>query len=251
MFSQNLSCSNLCSLPLVLSLDTTEKSLALSSLHPLFLYLYLYHGHHDHSKVIDSGLTITSASSLSTCGCILLGPMDFQMSSFAKIFPDLILFHQEYVFLAPEFPPVLWDHGFLKAGFAGKDWWKKGIQYLGLSTLLCNQVSCFIELWAHSFPRLSFVTSVIVEDLLVVFDIPGQIQFSLDCSFPNFIPVCLGNPTLILSFGFSPCVQACCCRNSEMLKMAHRKEEAELKAHEKNKGWSTLNYIAKNLHSSC
>lgn len=45
IFGRNFLCSSLCPLPLVLSLGTTEKSLALSSLHPPFRYL---------SKVIRS-----------------------------------------------------------------------------------------------------------------------------------------------------------------------------------------------------
>jgi len=40
MFRGNLLCLSLCPLPLVLSLGATEKSLALSSLHPPFRYLY-------------------------------------------------------------------------------------------------------------------------------------------------------------------------------------------------------------------
>ena len=40
MFRGHLLCFSLRPLPLVLSLDTTEKSLALSSLHPPFGYLY-------------------------------------------------------------------------------------------------------------------------------------------------------------------------------------------------------------------
>ena len=38
MFRQSLSCFSLCPLPLVLSLHTTEKNLALSPLHPTFRY---------------------------------------------------------------------------------------------------------------------------------------------------------------------------------------------------------------------
>jgi len=40
MLRENLLCFVLCPLPLVLSLDTTEKSLAPSSLHPPFRYLH-------------------------------------------------------------------------------------------------------------------------------------------------------------------------------------------------------------------
>jgi len=39
MFRRNLPCFSLCPLPLVLSLDTTGKTLALSTLHPTFRFL--------------------------------------------------------------------------------------------------------------------------------------------------------------------------------------------------------------------
>lgn len=41
VFMGNLLCSSLCPLPLVLSLGTTQKTLALSSLHSPFRYLYI------------------------------------------------------------------------------------------------------------------------------------------------------------------------------------------------------------------
>ena len=40
MFGGNLLCFSVCTLPLVLSLGTTEKGLALSSLHPRFRYFH-------------------------------------------------------------------------------------------------------------------------------------------------------------------------------------------------------------------
>ena len=40
---------------------------------------------HDLSKMIESSLVITSASSLGTCGCILLGPMALFESSLHRL----------------------------------------------------------------------------------------------------------------------------------------------------------------------
>jgi len=40
---------------------------------------------------------------------------------FAAVFPGLILFHQKYIFLAPDFPPGPWGPGFLEACLANKD----------------------------------------------------------------------------------------------------------------------------------
>jgi len=44
---------------------------------------------------------------------------------FAQVFPDLILFHQKYIFLALAIQSGLLDLGFLKNSLSGKDWGKE------------------------------------------------------------------------------------------------------------------------------
>jgi len=50
--------------------------------------------------------------------------MDLMYVQTDETFPDLILFHQGYVFLASAFPCGLWNLGFLKVSLASKDWGK-------------------------------------------------------------------------------------------------------------------------------
>lgn len=45
-----------------------------------------------------------------------------------------------------------------------------------LFPLLCNHVPCLTEQLAHIFPSLSSTSDVLMETLLNVFDIPGQMQ---------------------------------------------------------------------------
>lgn len=51
-------------------------------------------GHHELSKIIQNGLTITSANSLSTCGCNLSGPRDLCVFTlFKQALANLVLLH--------------------------------------------------------------------------------------------------------------------------------------------------------------
>ena len=102
---------------------------------------------------------------------------------FAYMLLDLILSHQGYIFLAPAVTLGLWDLRFLKARIASKDWGKDGILHLCLFHVLCNQVPCLINQWAHIFLSHAFVPYVLTEAFLLVFDICGQIQFSWALAF--------------------------------------------------------------------
>ncbi|XP_064356495.1 zinc finger and BTB domain-containing protein 5-like isoform X2 [Dromaius novaehollandiae] len=68
---------DLCSTPLVTSLQSLRTSL----------------DRHDLSKMIESILPVTSASSLSTLGCIPSGPMDLYGAKISQEVPDLTLIH--------------------------------------------------------------------------------------------------------------------------------------------------------------
>ena len=114
---------------------------------------------------------------------------------FAKVFPDLILFHQGR---CPCFPPGLWQLGFLKAGLASNCRGNEGILCLSLSHVLCHQVPSLTEQWAHIFPRFPFVTCLLTEALLVFFDIPHQIPCHLDFTFPTFAPACSDSTSVFL-----------------------------------------------------
>lgn len=53
---------------------------------------------HKLSDMIVSSLTVVSARSLSTCGCILLGPSDLLMSSLARCSPQFSLTEEKSSF---------------------------------------------------------------------------------------------------------------------------------------------------------
>lgn len=66
------------------------------------------------------------------------------------------------------------------------------------------------EQWDHIFPSLSLVTYVLIQALLVYFDISGQMQFHLAFRFSNFIPGCSDNASAFLPcyhtlLGLYPC----------------------------------------------
>lgn len=50
----------------------------------IFFRPVLLANHHNFSKIIESGITMTPASSFNTHGCILAGPMDLSVSSLCK-----------------------------------------------------------------------------------------------------------------------------------------------------------------------
>lgn len=56
------------------------------------------------------------------------------------MFPNLILFHQERVFLVPGFPTGLRGLVLLMDGLTGKDWGKEDFAYLSLFCVLCHQL---------------------------------------------------------------------------------------------------------------
>lgn len=116
------------------------------------------------------------------------GQSDLCFYGLLKYFANLILFHQGYLFLVPAFPLVsgIW---FLMAGLASKDWSKRCIQYLGLFHVQSHWGPCLIHQQAHIFPGL-FAAHVLIEALLLAFDIPGQIQLQLHFGFPNCISAC-------------------------------------------------------------
>lgn len=99
------------------------------------------------------------------------------------LYPDLIIFHQGYIFLAPAFPSSLWDLQFLEAGLASEDCGKEGIQYLSLFYVLYKQISHLIKQWIRISSSLPIVVHVLTEALFVVLDILGQIQSHIHFSF--------------------------------------------------------------------
>lgn len=75
--------------------------------------------HYDLWKIIQSGLTMTSDSSLSISGCILLGPTDLFMSILFKCTLSWSSTNSKVFFLLT-FPNGLRDLAFLKANFTSK-----------------------------------------------------------------------------------------------------------------------------------
>lgn len=111
---------------------------------------------------MKSSLAILSASSLTTHGCIKSGPADLWMSSLLQH----SLTWQSFTtgnFLVPAFHRGLWDVGFPKVSLASRIWGKRGIPYLGLFTVLGNQVFCFLQERVHILTSLTFVNEVLVE----------------------------------------------------------------------------------------
>lgn len=60
------------------------------------------------------------------------------------------------------------------------------IRYV-ITTILGNQVSCFLPERVHIFPSLPFIRDAFTEAFLVALDVSSQIQFSLGFSFPYLI----------------------------------------------------------------
>lgn len=127
---------------------------------------------HDCLKIIESGLAMTYASSFITCECIPSESnlLKYSLSCFSSTMGISYCRLFASIFLAPGFPPCFLDLGFLKTGLTSKDWGEESIQYLGLFLFFRN---------IHIFPTLLFVTCILLEALLAVFDNPSQIQFHL------------------------------------------------------------------------
>ena len=58
-----------------------------------FQYLGTCPDHHNLSKIIGCGLAMTSASSFSACGCVLLRHHGLVWVCFVLVFPNTIVFH--------------------------------------------------------------------------------------------------------------------------------------------------------------
>lgn len=86
------------------------------------------------SKVFQwrSSLAVTSASSLSTHGCIPLGIMDLWVSSLPTWFLTQLFQDQVKILLSPDFLSWLHSLGFLRAGFSSRNW-KKAFSNCSLS----------------------------------------------------------------------------------------------------------------------
>lgn len=76
------------------------------------------------------------------------------------------------------------DLGVLKAS---KDWRKERIEYLTLFYILCHQIPCPIQQWAHIFPGVSFAANIPEEPLLYHLpdSVPGWLWLS---SFHSSLP---------------------------------------------------------------
>lgn len=102
---------------------------------------------------------------------------------------DLLLSTQGISFVLT-FSLCLWDLGFLKVSCQ---------QRLGQRPLIPQPFPGphLVEQWVHISTSLSLVTWVLTQ-VLVYFDISGQMQFHLAFRFPNFIPGCSDNVSAFL-----------------------------------------------------
>lgn len=107
-----------------------------------------------------------------------------------QVFPNLILIHWRYFFLAPDFLSSLRGLGFLKANITSKDGGKEIIE--SFVTILSGDYT--IQLCSHIF--LSFISAVyvLVESSPVTFPIPHQIQLQVVLGFLNPVPKRLETP---------------------------------------------------------
>lgn len=140
------------------------------------------------SKITRSGLTMTSASSLNTCGCISSGSMDLLMSSLLLCSPTWSSPDRATSFL---FQSSSWslEIAFLKAGHDNKVGGKDSI----------NQAPCLVRQWSHIFFSLTFVSHILIEAFLV-FEISVQIQFHLSFSLiPGFSMFLYSSYLLVLA----------------------------------------------------
>ena len=105
--------------------------------------------------------------------------------------------------LSAGFHSYLQDLGFLRAGLSTGDWSKEGIQQLCLLCILRHQDTHLVQQQPHIIPSLPFAADALEEGLLVVFDIPCQLQFQVKLSLPRCIPACSDNIPLLFPSGLS------------------------------------------------
>lgn len=128
---------------------------------------------HKFLDMVDNGLGTSAASSLRTCSCISLCPMDL------CAFRSLWWTHTRSppAVGSPSFPPVLpFPPGLVQCSWS-ICWWrlrKNLAGYLSLLHALGNLVSCFLPGKAHVFLNLPFITKIPMETFPVVLDVPGQ-----------------------------------------------------------------------------
>ena len=92
MFSQSLPCFSLCPLPLVMSLDTAGKSLALCSLHPRFLCVYIYIYIYRHTLYIYIYICTLVRCPLSLLFSSLHTPSSLSLSLYERCSSPFIIF---------------------------------------------------------------------------------------------------------------------------------------------------------------
>ena len=136
------------------------------------------------SKITESGLATTTASCLSNCESTPSGPREFCMYSLLKY---SLTWSSSTKGMSSFFQISSWSLQPLKASLASEDWWKKGIQYLRLFHVLCNQLPP--PLWAivRGEPTFSLVflslPAYLRKPFLLSFTSPARSNSMWDLAF--------------------------------------------------------------------
>lgn len=148
----------------------------------------------DFSNMMENGFVTSSAGSLSTCRCILAGPIDlcnFRSLRWSRTWSSTMVSSSVSESL-PLLSQMLWlEHFLVMKG-------KKLTEHFSLLHMSGNQVLCFLPEKGDIFPSLSFIINIFTETFSCCCWHPFQIKFYQGFSFPVLITVCSDNFSVLL-----------------------------------------------------